>query len=225
MLTVVLISHCEKDKESNKFKDARDGQIYRWVKIGDQIWMAENLAYLPAVSPPTSESFSEPIYYVTGYQGTSVIEAKATTNYQTYGVLYNWPAAAEACPAGWHLPTDAEWKQLEIYLGMSSADVDGTDFRGLVVGGKLKETGTTHWNSPNTAATNETGFTALPAGYRYLDNSFKNFGNNADFWTSTEQSSLFVWFRMVNYDHGGIFRDYKDKPCGFSVRCIKDNPE
>src|SRR5690554_6700140 len=132
-------------------KDARDNQTYRIVTIGSQTWMAENLKYLPSVVGPETGSQTTPHYYVYGYNGTNVTDAKATANYNTYGVLYNWPAEMNACPDGWHLPSDAEWTELTDYLGGES-----------VAGGKLKETGTTHWASPNTGATNETGFTALP---------------------------------------------------------------
>src|SRR5690554_404167 len=143
-------------------KDARDNQTYRIVTIGSQTWMAENLKYLPSVVGPWTGSQTTPHYYVYGYNGTDVNVAKATDNYATYGVLYNWTAAMDGeassttnpsgvqgvCPAGWHLPSDAEWTELTDYLTSDA-------------GGKLKETGTTHWNSPNSRATNETGFTAL----------------------------------------------------------------
>jgi len=120
------------------FTDSRDGNEYKTVTIGSQVWMAENLAYLPEVHNSTSDS--GPHYYVYGYDGTEVTEAKAYEHtpgdndeyspggapikvYETYGVLYNWPAAITACPEGWHLPSDAEWKQLEMYLGMSEEEV------------------------------------------------------------------------------------------------------
>jgi uncharacterized protein (TIGR02145 family) len=137
-------------------KDARDNQTYRIVTIGSQTWMAENLKYLPSVVRPRTGSKTTPHYYVYGYDGTNVTDAKATANYNTYGVLYNWPAAMNGtassttnpsgvqgvCPDGWHLPSDAEWTELTDYLGGA-----------IDAGGKLKETGTTHWNSPNTSAT------------------------------------------------------------------------
>src|SRR5574344_2998326 len=166
---------------SETFIDDRDNKVYKWVKIGDQVWMAENLAYLPRVNRVAdgSEDAAGSYYYVYGYNGTNVADAKATANYKTYGVLYNWTAAMNGeassttnpsgiqgvCPAGWHLPSDAEWTELTDYLGGAS-----------VAGGKLKETGTTHWDSPNTGATNETGFTALPGGYRTNLGFFNNIG-------------------------------------------------
>jgi uncharacterized protein (TIGR02145 family) len=103
------------------------GNVYKTVLIGKQWWMAENLAYLPVVNLPTEESVTNPYYYVYDYIGEDVDAAKATDNYKTYGVLYNWTAAMAACPAGWHIPSDAEWtvgrrsgsrKQREnIYMG------------------------------------------------------------------------------------------------------------
>jgi uncharacterized protein (TIGR02145 family) len=110
------------------FTDARDGNVYRTVMIGAQCWMAENLKFLPSVSPIASRSFvrlgrrvehvsrTEPYHYVYGFRGTRVHAAKATAAYRQYGVLYNWPAALAACPPGWHLPSDEEWTELVEYL-------------------------------------------------------------------------------------------------------------
>ncbi len=132
----------ESDLLNNGFTDSRDGTHYNAVKIGNQVWMAENLKYLPSVVGPGTGSQTTPYYYVYGYDSTVVADAKATSNYTTYGVLYNWPAAMNeatssssnpsgvqgACPTGWHLPSDAEWTELTDYLGGTS-----------VAGGKLKE--------------------------------------------------------------------------------------
>jgi uncharacterized protein (TIGR02145 family) len=98
------------------FTDPRDGNTYRTVQIGNQCWLAENLKYLPAVCPATTTPDGSPFYYVYDYQGHSVEEAKATANYQNYGVLYNWPAALVSCPPGWHLPSDEEWSELSGFL-------------------------------------------------------------------------------------------------------------
>ncbi|MBA7584634.1 hypothetical protein ES708_26591 [subsurface metagenome] len=99
--------------------------------------MVENLAFLPRVGPSSLFSETDPHYYVYDYQGSHVSEAKLTSNYQTYGVLYNWPAALNACPTGWHLPSDEEWKQLEMYLGMSQSEAENTGWRGTDEGGKV----------------------------------------------------------------------------------------
>jgi uncharacterized protein (TIGR02145 family) len=110
VLTAFLHS-CTKEDFSGKSstsKDNRDNNTYKWVRIGNQVWMAENLAYLPSVSPSSVGSDTDLNYYVYGYSGNNVNEAKATDNYATYGVLYNWSAAMVSCPAGWHLLTGAE---------------------------------------------------------------------------------------------------------------------
>jgi uncharacterized protein (TIGR02145 family) len=219
------------------FTDSRDGKIYNCVTIGEQVWMAENLAYLPAVSLPTTGSGTDPYYYVYGYNGTSVIEAKASANYATYGVLYNWPAAMNGevssnanpsgvqgvCPTGWHLPSDAEWKQLEMYLGMSQADADKIDLRGTTEGGKLKEAGMSHWYSPNEGATNSSGFTALAGGYR--DNLGYCSGIvSSGFWKSaTELDANIYWYRALSYDYASVRRQISSKGDGGSVRCVRDN--
>jgi len=206
-------------------KDARDNQTYRIVTIGTQTWMAENLKYLPSVVGPETGSQTTPHYYVYGYNGTNVTDAKATANYNTYGVLYNWPAAMNGaassttnpsgvqgvCPDGWHLPSDAEWTELTDYLG-------GT----IDAGGKLKETGTTHWNSPNTSTTNETGFTALPGGVRDLDGTFDVIGYNGYWWSATEFNASNAWYRRMYYYYSFVDIPYVNKGVGFSVRCVRD---
>ncbi len=194
------------------FTDARDGNVYQTVTIGNQVWMAENLKYLPSVIGPASGSATTPYYYVYQYGGTNVADAKATANYSTYGVLYNWSAATNACPAGWHLPSDAEWRQLSDYLGGHS-----------VSAGKLKETGTTHWLSPNTGATNETGFTALPGGFRYSNGVFEYVGNNGFWWTATESDALSMHGIDISYEGSNMRpRPRYSKQIGFSVRCLRD---
>jgi len=192
------------------FADTRDGQSYETVLIGDQCWMAENLAYLPEVSPSSQGNNTDPYYYVYNYQRSDVTIAKATANYQTYGVLYNWPSSLDACPDDWHLPADAEWIALTTYLGGEG-----------VAGGKMKETGTSHWNSPNTGATNSSGFTGLPGGYRDADGTF-GLGEFGFFWSSTEYSTPNAWYRHLSYNNDGAGRNYPAKGFGFSVRCVRD---
>ncbi len=205
-----------------------EGNVYETVYIGTQLWMAENLAYLPSVSPHTEESSTEPYYYVYGYDGTSVDDAKATINYNTYGVLYNWSAAQSACPDGWHLPSDEEWKILEMHLGMSQEEADlQYQYRGTNEGGKLKETGTDHWNDPNVNATNESGFTGLPGGACRHDLEYYGFdliGSHGHWWTSTEYNTSLGWYRMLYYDNSKIFRYGWYKENGFSIRCIMNDP-
>jgi len=194
------------------FTDSRDGKTYSWVQIGTQTWMAENLAYLPAVYPSSNESYTEPRYYVYDYQGTDVAAAKNNANYTTYGVLYNWPATLAACPPGWHLPSDAEWTALTTFLGGES-----------VAGGKLKETGTTHWYSPNTGATNEFGFAALPAGYVDGSGFFGGIGGYGSWWSSTEIGTYNAWGLGMFGSDSGVSSSGNGKEAGLSVRCIRDD--
>jgi uncharacterized protein (TIGR02145 family) len=194
-----------------KLTDWRDGNEYETVQIGNQCWMRENLKWLPSVSPASNISSTSAYYYVYGYQGSSVNDAKATANYQTYGVLYNWPAALNACPDGWHLPSDSEWTVLVDYLGGSS-----------VAGGKMKTTGTTHWKSPNTGATNSSGFSGLPGGDLYTTGTFSDLGNLGYWWSATASPAATAWYRFLRYRYGNVYRSDFSKPRGFSVRCLKE---
>ena len=225
--SVIFYKPTIEETTSGTFIDSRDGNEYNWVQIGDQVWMAENLAYLPSVNMVAdgSEDAAGSYYYVYGYDGTNVADAKATDNYATYGVLYNWTAAMDGeassttnpsgiqgvCPAGWHLPSYAEWTELTDYLGGES-----------VAGGKLKETGTTHWASPNTGATNETGFTALPGGYRIDNGSFGDIGYYGYWWSATGSNAADAWFRYMDYSNSSVSRSNYFKEVGFSVRCVRD---
>lgn len=214
---------------SGTFTDIRDGNNYNWVTIGNQIWMAENLKYLPSVVGPNTSSSILPLYYVYGNYGTNVTEAKTMQNYNTCGVLYNWPAALAGsysssanpsgvqgvCPSGWHLPSDAEWTQLINYL-------DGL----LAAGGKLKAIGTFQegnsiWQSPNTGATNETGFSALPCG----TTSFSDIqiaGHYCYWWSATLNGYSKAWIYRLCYDWNLVLRDDFVFENGFSVRCVKN---
>jgi uncharacterized protein (TIGR02145 family) len=193
------------------FTDPRDGNVYKTVSIGNQVWMAENLRYLPGVVGPGEGSLTTVYYYVYDYVGSNVNQAKAASNYTTYGVLYNWPAACTSCPSGWHLPTDAEWTVLTSYLGGNE-----------VAGGKLKETGTVHWNTPNIGASNETEFTALPGGYRNYSGMFEMMGGYGSWWSTDEYQTDYAWLRSIGYDFGTVYRNNDDKSVGVSVRCVKD---
>jgi len=128
------------------------------------------------------------------------------------------------CPDDWHIPTDAELKTLEMHLGMSQADADAIYFRGTDEGDKLKETGISHWASPNTDATNESGFTLLPAGYRDHVGSMEIFGYQAQFRSATEDNSSTAWKRVLTYTTSQVYRSTSDKSFGCSVRCILDPP-
>jgi uncharacterized protein (TIGR02145 family) len=220
---VKLTTKAGKVVETDSITDPRDGKVYKTFKIGNQWWMAENLAWLPDVSPSSVGSCASSYYYVYDYQGNSINEAKATNNYQIYGVLYNWPAAKNACPLGWHLPTDDEWKTMEINLGMSQVCSDSILWRGTNEGGKIKETGTTHWNSIIAGTTNESGFTALPGGFRTGDGYFQGISYLADWWSSTKGDGSEAMSRGLFYDRNSILRNYGSNVYGFSIRCLRDD--
>jgi uncharacterized protein (TIGR02145 family) len=134
-------------------------------------------------------------------------------NADDYGRLYNWYAVntGKLAPKGWHVATDTDWSVLTDYLG-------GLD----VAGGKIKEVGTTHWNSPNTGATNSSGFTALPGGGRYFDGYFTVLNSGAVWWTSTAKDDSYAWFRSIGYNIILVRSDIYILRNGHSVRCIKD---
>ncbi|NCC88386.1 MAG: hypothetical protein EOM05_11100 [Clostridia bacterium] len=210
---------------SGTFTDSRDGTVYEFVTIGTQVWMAENLKYLPSVVGPGTGSETIPYYYVYDYDGTNINDAKATTNYATYGVLYNWPAAMAgatsssmnpsgvqgACPSGWHLPSEPEWAQLGYFLGGEN-----------IAAGRLKETGTEHWNSPNIAASNEFGFTAIPGGRRASNGVFDYIGSMGHYFGASEAGVSYFWARKIYDYYGSYFGDESSKQTASSVRCIKN---
>ncbi|HZK93940.1 MAG TPA: FISUMP domain-containing protein [Prolixibacteraceae bacterium] len=201
-----------------------DGNVYNTITIGTQVWMAENLK-------TTKYRNGDPIPNVTDDDAWSFLNTGAycwynnmlqnydTTTYKaTYGGLYNWYAAIDSrniAPVGWHVPTDAEWTTLTTFL-------DGV----MAAGSKLKETGTSHWQSPNTGATNASGFTALPGGYRdlheYRVGTFFDVGKTGHWWSSTEGSGTSGWFISLYYDIAYYGRGGRDKRDGGSVRCVKD---
>jgi uncharacterized protein (TIGR02145 family) len=196
-----------------------DDRNYKTVKIGEQVWMAENLAYLPSVSQLQAGSETVPHYYVYDYDGTDTEAARQNPNYQTYGVLYNWTAALTACPEGWHLPSNDEWNELEMTLGMTPAMIDRTFWRGTNQAEKLKNN--SGWDREGNG-TNEVGFCGLPGGVRYPD-QFMGVGLGTYWWSSTEYNSSIAWERSITFDRGAIWRNGGVKLAGFSVRCVKND--
>lgn len=195
-----------------------DGNTYNTVKIGSQCWMRENLKSLPTVNGPGSGSETDAIYYVYGYNGTDVNAAKSTSNFENYGVLYNWTAATTACPSGWHLPDNSEWNILMDYLqGYNNA------------GEFMKSTRTDpdphpRWNTGN-IATNSSGFTAFPGGFRHSWGSFYSLGELGYWWTATDDEGTNAISRYMNYGNTLLSEStYDNKAYGYSVRCIK-NPD
>jgi len=202
-----------------------DGNVYGTITIGTQVWMAENLKVTHYRNSEAIPDVTDPTAWANLSTGASCAYDNDAGLVATYGRLYNWHAVADSrniAPLGWHVATDADWKLLEIFLGMSQTQADSTGWRGTVEGGKLKETETTHWVSPNVAATNETEFSGLPGGYRYEGGAYDGIGLHGVFWTSSEISSGFAWTRGLGHVYSGIHRFDGLKVDGFSVRCVKN---
>ena len=231
LVILILFCNCSTDI-TVKVIDKRDNQSYKTVISGEQCWMAENLKFLPYVNSPASDSG----IYVYNYYGNHVNEAKQTFNYQTYGVLYNWATAMSIpgqynselwngldslhqgiCPDGWHLPSNSEWEKLELFLKMSSNMNDSSN-----IGLKIKSD--TLWHN-NGNGTNETGFSALPSGFRFREGLFDKIGRYGYFWTSTqcpsscEQSAR---YRYLIFSDNEIHSSYPSKKNGLPIRCIKN---
>ncbi len=203
-----------------------DGNVYKTVRIGDQVWMKENLR-------TTRYQDGTPIAYVsdatewrhTDQPAYAWPEQDQSTE-KIYGALYNWHTVSrpELCPPGWRVPTDEDFKQLELYLGMTSAETEGSGTRGTDQGGKLKKSGLDLWDEPNKGATNETGFSAVPAGRRWCNGIFQSTGIGVTFWTTTESSLTSAVYRHLNRKSAGVGRNPEgDKKFGYSVRFVRDD--
>jgi uncharacterized protein (TIGR02145 family) len=206
----------EKSFTTLQLKDA-DGNVYTSVTIGTQVWMIENLKttkYNDGTAIPNITDKTDWDALIT--PGYCWYNNNASTYKATYGAMYNWYAVTvntgKLCPVGWHVPTHVEWQILETYLGGSS-----------VAGSKLKESGITHWKSPNTGATNETGFTALPGGRRTSTYGFDAIEVYGNWWSSTPSSDVDAFARIMRYDNSSFSMWFSFKFHGLSVRCLKDN--
>lgn len=202
------------DKTYGSMTD-QDGNTYKTITIGPQTWMAENLRttkYNEGTLIPNIIEVSQWYYLSNGaycnYNNSVNIDTIAT-----FGRLYNWYAVntGKLCPIGWHVPNSEEFLELTDYLG------------GLnIAGGKLKETGTTHWTSPNFGTTNESGFTALPGGYRHRPGKYEGIGNQGFWWSTAVSSETDADYRMLSSASEGFPHSDTDKELGLSVRCLKD---
>lgn len=177
------------------FKDSRNQQTYATIRIEQQLWMAENLRYATKgswVNPKNPKS--------------------------EYGRLYTWEAAKKACPEGWHLPSDEDWKELEYALGMSHADADSEGWRG-VEGLLLKSK--KGWNSGGNGS-NASGFNVLPAGDCSATGRFLGLGGSTSFWTATAEGTSSAWNRHFDETKDGINRYTNNVKIGLSCRCLKN---
>jgi uncharacterized protein (TIGR02145 family) len=221
LLTFSFYLSCSDDPTSTKDDDVPppdtvsdiDGNVYNILEIGSQWWMAENLKV-------THYRNGDPIPNVVDKTDWNDLSSGAYCSYDNddgniaiYGLLYNWYAVDDSriiAPEGWHVPSRAEWQILIDYLGGSNN-----------AGGKMKESGTTHWRSPNTGATNESGFSALPGGAR-ISLGYFTLGGSAFFMSSTELGSSSFWCLHLSYLYNRLAGEEWTKQSGLSVRCVKD---
>jgi uncharacterized protein (TIGR02145 family) len=205
---------CRKDPDPSDPVTDIDGNIYMTVKIGDQLWMDENLKTTHLNDgteiPLTKDNDAWRNLTSAGYCWYSNDEASYK---DPYGAIYNGFAvmSGKICPAGWHVPAIEEWRTLMNFLGDSAK-----------AGGKLKESGTSHWLSPNKGADNRTGFTALPAGIRYFEGTFASVLSYSGIWSATEVSDGEEWYAGLYYAEAALITNHRNKKYGLSVRCLKD---
>jgi uncharacterized protein (TIGR02145 family) len=193
----------------------KDGNVYKTVKIGGQIWMAENLKttrFNDGTAIPNAPAINSWLFINT--PAYCWYDDDTITNKNTYGALYNWYAVStgKLCPLGWHVPAEEDWVILTDFLGGKT-----------VAGSKLKEVGTSHWSSPNADATNESGFSALPGGGIILQFRIPYLiGDTGFWWSSTELSDSTALVRNIHSCGTELYRNKYHKVRGFSIRCIKD---
>lgn len=213
---VLLANACKKDEPEPEPETVTDidGNVYHVVKIGSQDWLVENLKVTHYRNGEAIPNIADNAAWEASLTGAYCDYNNNTGISNTYGRLYNWYAVDDnrnIAPGGWHVATDADWTVLADFLGGEA-----------VAGGKLKETGTTHWNSPNSGATNSSGFKALPGGHREFGGTFDYIGNAAEFWTATESSEQEAWCKWLNFGATDVYSIVNLKNFGYSVRCVRD---
>ena len=230
MTLFLLIGSCKDNPTSEKdnFEGITDidGNEYNIIKIGNQWWMAENLKV-------THYNNGDSIPSVTNNENWGNKMNGSTCSYENqgyapnvYGRLYNWYAIKDSrniAPKGWHIPTDSEWKEMEVYIGMKQSETNQNGYRGIGIGGKLKSDNI-QWIRPNIGANDSVGFSAIGSGLRMSDGSFTALLYSALFWTSSASrvDSSKAIFRELDNNTSAINRAEEYKQYGFSVRCVKD---
>lgn len=213
-ILVSLIMGCsKKDNPPGPVTDI-EGNIYKTVLVGNQVWMAENLRTSTLADGTEIPEVPDPVgWSELASPGLCWYNNDEVANKDSYGALYNYYTvnSGKLCPADWHVPSRDEWLQMRDVLGDT-----------LTGGGKLKEEGTLHWNSPNTGAVNSTGFTALPAGIRYFEGTFNSASFFTSFWSATESDNNNAWYMSLYYSDAAVVILNTSKKDGFSIRCVKD---
>ncbi len=215
LLILCLSFSCDKndEKPSVPVKDI-EGNSYKTVKIGNQLWMAENLK-TTRLNDGTEITLTEDTFAWSNLTlpGYCWYNNDPATYMDPYGALYNGftVATGKLCPAGWHVPEKVEWLQLRDFLGDS-----------LTAGGKIKEAGTVHWQSPNKGADNSSGFTGLGAGFRYFEGTFSSILSFTSLWSASMESTDDEWYTGLYYGDASFIIAHRNQKHGFSVRCLKD---
>jgi len=219
LLLAVAVTHlftgCKKAEKPPEILTDQDGNTYKTVTIGNQVWMAENLQTTSlndgTAIPPVEDASGWSNLTTPGYCWYNNDESSFKA---AYGALYNGytVTTGKLCPAGWHVPEKQEWQELRDFLGDSTK-----------VGGRLKEAGTTHWLSPNTGADNSSGFTARGAGIRYFESTFSSVLSFTSFSSATVTGNDELWYTGLFYAEADFLMDHRNKKYGLSVRCLKDH--
>ena len=230
-LLIATMINCGKDDlkpnlETGTVSDI-DNHVYQTVKIGNQWWMAENLIV-------TKYRNGDPIINVGSKLDSAIWNNTKSGEYfmGSLGLLYNWYAIGDPrgiAPEGWHIPSDDEWKELEIYLGMNKEEAAKVNWRGTTEGNKLKiqGEGSTIWTDPTNKyevwGSNESGFSAIACGC-VMFNGVEGYpgANYTGFWWTATEHGNNVWYRYLDYNKANVFRFYGPKTYGFSIRCVKD---
>ena len=219
------------DTDNDGICDWNDGDSYETVMIGEQEWMAKNLSVTHYRNGDAIPNVTNNDNWVSLTTGAYCNFNNKTNNSNIFGKLYNWYAVNDSrniAPDGWHVPTDDEIKELEIYLGMSPEEADNTGHRGTNEGSKLAGWSNL-WAGIELSILTEdsefgvSGFNAVPSGFRFSgDGFYYDMTDFTGFWSSTEYSSSKAWYRSLSYDLSGVFRSDYSKNYGFSIRCLKD---
>jgi uncharacterized protein (TIGR02145 family) len=214
IIPAFLYNGCRKDEKTSLPLADIEGNTYKTKKIGSQLWMTENLRSTKLNDGTEIPLTQDPVQWSNlTAPGFCWYNNDPETYRDSYGALYNGftVSTGKLCPDGWHIPEKREWVELRDFLADS-----------LQAGGKLKETGTTHWLPPNKGADNSSGFTALGAGFRYFEGSFSSILAFSSIWSATEAFGNNQWYIGLYYGDSSFSIDHRNPKHGFSVRCVQD---
>lgn len=231
LILLVLLVNCEEnpiENDENLVCVDYDGNIYDTVQIGNQTWINSNLRVVHYEDGSKIANLTTDDNWINDYKGAYCVYDNNESYVDTYGYLYNWYAVNTGllAPEGWHVPTDTEWIELEMVLGMSESEADSMGFRGTNQGSQLAgNTGLwIYGNFANDPEFGTSGFNALPGGYRNSGSGYYGrMYNGGYFWSSTENNDVHAWVRQVHYLYLGVSRYDNSKQYGHSVRLVKDN--